>query len=104
MYDISDVINAVWEHNWQIQKAKEDELKAKLDAGEIDQETYDNEIHALSFMEYEDNCDEESPFYSKLWDLIDRFDDDFNDFCELDGTLEPYIKALDELKEEMKNL
>lgn len=97
VYDISAVLNAVWENNTRIKEAKENELEAKLDAGEIDQETYDDEIDNLSCMEYDGNCDDESPYYSKLWDLIEGFDDDFNDFCEIDGTLEPYLETLDKL-------
>ena len=96
-YDISDVISTVRE-------AKEDELDAKLDAGEIDQETYDDEMDALSCMEYEGNFDEDSPYYSKLWDLIEKFDDDFDDFCKLDGTLEPYLETLAKLLEENKEV
>lgn len=104
LYDISDVINAICENNIRIREVKEDELNAKLDAGEIDQETYDDEMDALSCMEYEENCDEDSPYYSKLWDLIDEFDDDFNDFCELDGTLEPYLETLDKIFNENEEL
>ena len=104
LYDISDVINAICENNRRIKEAKENELKAKLDAGEIDQETYNNEINALFFMEYDENCDDESPYYSKLWDLIEEFDDDFIDFCELDGTLEPYLETLDKLLNENKEI
>ena len=97
VYDISAGLNAVWENNTRIQEAKEHELEAKLDAGEIDQEIYDDEIDNLSCMEYDGNCDDESPYYSKLWDLIEGFDDDFNNFCEIDGTLEPYLETLDKL-------
>ena len=103
LYDISDVINAICENNRRIKEAKENELKAKLDAGEIDQETYNNEINTLFFMEYDENCDD-SPYYSKLWDLIEEFDDDFIDFCELDGTLEPYLETLDKLLNENKEI
>lgn len=103
-YDISDVLNLVFEHNSDIREAKESELEEKLEAGEIDQDTYDAEIEELSDMEYEGNCDEDSPYYSKLWELIDRFDDDFNDFCELDGTLEPYLETLAKLLEENKEI
>ena len=99
VYDISDVISAVYENNMNIKEAKEDELKAKLNAGEIDQETYDDEMDELSYMEMdcEGNLDIDSPYYSKLWDLIKSFDDDFNDFCELNGTLDPYLETLDKL-------
>lgn len=97
VYDISNVIDIVLKHNAEIREAKESELEAKLDAGEIDQETYDDEIDSLSCMEYEENCDEESPYYSKLWDLIEYFDEDFNNFCEIDGTLEPYLETLGKL-------
>ena len=103
-YDISDVINLAMQHNSDIREAKESELEEKLDAGEIDQDTYDDEMDELSDMEYEGNCDEDSPYYSQLWDLIDRFDDDFNDFCELDGTLEPYLETLAKLLEENKEV
>ena len=98
-YDISDVISAVYENNMNIKEAKEDELEAKLNAGEIDQETYDDEMDELSYMEMncEGNLDIDSPYYSKLWDLIQNFDDDFNDFCELNGTLDPYLETLDKL-------
>ena len=92
------------QHNSDIRDAKESELEEKLDAGEIDQDTYDDEMDELSDMEYEGNCDEDSPYYSQLWDLIDRFDDDFNDFCELDGTLEPYLETLAKLLEENKEV
>ena len=103
-YDISDVLNLVFEHNSDIREVKESELEEKLDAGEIDQDTYDNEMNELSCMEYEMNFDEDSPYYSKLWGLIDKFDDDFNDFCELDGTLEPYLETLAKLLEENKEV
>ena len=104
VYDISEVRNLVFEHNSDIREAKESELEEKLDAGEIDQDTYDNEMNELSCMEYEVNFDEDSPYYSQLWDLIDKFDDDFNDFCELDGTLEPYLETLAKLLEENEEI
>ena len=104
VYDISEVLNLVFEHNSDIRETKESELEEKLDAGEIDQDTYDNEMNELSCMEYEMNFDEDSPYYSKLWGLIDKFDDDFNDFCELDGTLEPYLETLAKLLEENKEV
>ena len=104
MYNISEVLNLVMQHNSDIREAKESELEEKLEAGEIDQDTYDAEIEELSDMEYEGNCDEDSPYYSKLWELIDRFDDDFNDFCELDGELEPYLETLAKLLEENKEV
>lgn len=100
VYNISEVLNLVMRHNSDIREAKEDELNAKLDAGEIDQETYDDEMDALSCIEYEGNLDEDSPYYSKLWDLIEEFDDDFIDFCEIDGTLEPYLETLYKLSNE----
>ena len=34
----------------------------------------------------------------------DEFDDDFNDFCELDGTLEPHLETLAKLLEENKEI
>ena len=55
-------------------------------------------------MEDEGNCDEGSPYYSKLWELIDNFDDDFDDFCELDGDIEPYLETLAKLLEENKEV
>lgn len=103
-YDISDAISALRENNERIVEAKESELEEKLDAGEIDQDIYDDEMNELSCMEDEGNCDEESPYYSKLWELIDNFDDDFDDFCELDGTLEPYLETLAKLLEENKEV
>ena len=58
----------------------------------------------LSCMEHEVNFDKDSLYYSQLWELIDRFDNDFNDFCELDGTLEPYLETLAKLLEENKEV
>ena len=103
-YDISDAISALRENNERIIEAKESELEEKLDAGEIDQDIYDDEMNELSCMDDEGNCDEDSPYYSKLWELIDNFDDDFDDFCELDGSLEPYLETLAKLLEENKEV
>ena len=40
----------------------------------------------------------------KIHGMIDKFDDDFNDFCELDGTLEPYLETLAKLLEENEEI
>ena len=42
-----------------------------------------------------------TPIYHALEDYFgSASDDDFNDFCELDGTLEPYLETLAKLLEE----
>ena len=53
---------------------------------------YENEIY-----DQEKTTDEVDPDIVAALELIKSFNDDFSDFCELDGTIEPYIKKMEKI-------
>lgn len=90
--DYSGIINKIVEWANEKKEVKCAELKQKLDAGEIGKEVYDSLLDGVedwyTTVVYEGYLDEEDDAIEELFGIINGIEDDFNDLCEIDGSIE----------------
>lgn len=92
LYDYSDIFNKIVEWANEKKDAKCVELKRKLDSGEIKNEEYNSLLDDVEdwydAVVYDGDIEGEDDVINELFDIIDGIEDDFNDLCEIDGSIE----------------
>ena len=98
LYDYSGITSKIIEWADEKKDTKCAELKQKLDAGEIKEEEYNSLLNDVEewydAVVYEGDTEGEDGAINELFDIVDGIEDDFNDLCEIDGSIEQLFERI----------